>query len=360
MDWIRCDCFKVCLAKGFFRTSYMKRGKMMRLSGSILAVKSNYFEYAQMLKYANVDCLHIDIFQEGGEFLLEEVLKFDDTYLPLDVHLIFGRISENDIRILNEVNVKYLSIQYETLQEKECIKKVSKLFKGNFGIAITAQTSLMVVEKNINQISHVLFMCSEPGVSGAKFDESNFSRIEMLHNKYPSLELYADGGINDVIGEKMGKLGVSMVVSGSYLCRDYKQLGANAYTLKYLNEQNVNVCRKMIKINSLPLLTEDAIFIQIINTMNHYRMGIVLIVEEDYLKGIITDGDIRRAFIKFGENIFKKVANDIMNSEPFVVNSENKMEDIFEKLSIMRKGIDVVPVVEGGKLIGAIDLKMGI
>ncbi len=332
----------------------------MKLSGSILAVKSNYFEYAKMLKYANVDCLHIDIFQEGGEFLLEELLKFDDTYLPLDVHLIFEYISENDIEILNKVNVKYLSIQYEILHEKKCLKDIAKLFRGNVGIAITAQTPLSVVDKYIDQISHVLFMCSEPGVSGAKFDESNFARIEMLHNKYPSLELYADGGINDVIGERIGKLGVSMVVSGSYLCKDYSQLGINAYMLKYMNEQNVNVCRKMIRINSLPLLTENAIFTQIINTMNHYRLGTVFIVEGAYLKGIIADGDIRRAFIKFGEKIFKKVAGDIMNAEPFVVSSASKMDDIFEKLSVMRKGIDVIPVIEKDKLIGAIDLKMGV
>lgn len=313
-----------------------------------------------MLKYANVDCIHIDIFQEGGEFQLEEVLNFDDTYLPLDVHLIFEHISEKDIKILNKVNVKYLSIQYEALKEKECIKDLSKFFKGSFGIAITTQTPLQIVDEYIDQISHVLLMCSEPGISGAKFDEKNFARIEMLHDKYPSMEIYADGGIDDVIGEKMGKLGISMVVSGSYLCKDYKRLGTNAYILKYMNEQNVNVCRKMIKVNSLPLLTENARFTQIINKMNHYRLGIVLIVQGTYLKGIIADGDIRRAFIEYGEKIFNKTAEEIMNKEPFVVRSDSKMDDIYEKISVMRKGIDVIPVIEEDKLVGVVDLKMGV
>ena len=95
----------------------------MKVSGSILAVRSDYFEYAKMLKYAKVDCLHVDIFQDEKDFAVDDVLEFDSTYPPLDVHLIFETISYEHIDILNRANVRYLCVQYEKLNDKR-LKKV--------------------------------------------------------------------------------------------------------------------------------------------------------------------------------------------------------------------------------------------
>lgn len=332
----------------------------MEVSGSIFAVKSNYFEYAKMLKYAKVDYLHVDIIQNNKEFGIEKLLEFNDSYLPLDVHLIFKKISEKDMNILNRANVKYLNVQYENLKEKKDIVEISNKFKGNFGIAITCETPLEVIDNNINFISQVLFMCSEPGVTGAEFDSSNFQRIKNIHDRYPSLKLCVDGGINNIISEKMGKMGVSLVVSGSYLCKDFGQLNVNSYNLKYLNEKNINVKRKMMKLNSLPLVRSDTTFYEVINVMNHYRLGLVFIVDAEELKGIVADGDVRRGFIKYKENIFTKKAKDLMNQNPFVIGSDKNIEDVFRLLAFMHKGIDVIPVVENGKLIGALDLHMGL
>lgn len=332
----------------------------MKISGSILAVRSDYFEYAKMLKYAKVDCLHIDIFQDENNFAIKDLLKFDSTYPPLDVHLIFEAISNEHIDILNRTNVRYLCIQYENLNDKGLIKRIAEKFNGNFGIAITSKTSLKVVDEYINDISQILFMCSEPGISGARFDDSNFERIEKVHDKYPSLSLFADGGVNNIIAKRMEKLGIEMVVSGSYLCKDMEQLGNNAYNLKYINEQNVNVTRMMIKVNFLPTIDRDTSFMDIINIMNHYRLGLVMVVQSRELLGIVTDGDIRRGFLRFGEDIFKKTSVELMNSSPFTVESNKNIEDIYLALLTMRKGIDVVPVIENGQLIGAVDLRMGI
>lgn len=332
----------------------------MKVSGSILAVHSNYLEYAKMLKYAKVDYLHIDIFQDEKDFAIKDILNFDSSFLPLDVHLIFSEITDEQIDVLNNANVCYLSVQYENLKDKSAIKHLAERFNGNFGIAITSKTPINVVDKYLDDITHVLLMCSEPGISGASFDDSNYERIEFLHDRYPSLSLFADGGVNNIIGKKMEKLGVEMVVSGSYLCKDMQQLGNNAYSLKYMDEQGVNVTRVMIKVNFLPIIDLNATFMDIINVMNHYRLGLVMSVENGELRGVITDGDIRRGYIRFGEGIFRKKAIDLINSNPFTVDSSKSVEDIFSDLLTMRKGIDVVPVIENGQLIGAVDLRIGL
>lgn len=332
----------------------------MKISASILAVQDNYMEYARQLKYSNVDYLHIDIFQESENFAIDDLLKFNDTFLPLDIHLIFHSFTERDFEILNSVNAAYISIQYETLSDKDiCIKLRTKV-KGRLGLAITAETPLTVVDQNKDYITHVLFMCSEPGISGAKFDERNFERIKKIHSEYPNLFLIADGGINDIIAEKMGKCGINMVVSGSYLCKNLYRLGANAYTLKYLNEHNIKVERSMIPISGLPVLSKEATFEEIINKMNKYRLGVVFVEDDGKFKGIVSDGDIRRAFIKYEKNIFEKKATDILNPEPYVSDRDKTIEEIYENLSHIHKGIDIIPVVEDEVLLGALDLHMGL
>lgn len=333
----------------------------MKVSGSILAAATNdYFEYAKKLKFINADYLHIDIFQESFDFNIEDLLRFDTSDLPLDVHLIFENITKRDIEILNSAKVQILNIQYENIKDKEQIKMAARGFNGKFGIAITSKTPISVIEDYIECISQVLFMCSEPGVSGAKFDDKNFERIREVRMKYPSLELQADGGINDSIGEEMGNIGVSMIVSGSYLYGNYENIGNHVYRLKYLNEYGIKVTDDMIQLNALPLLSKYAGFIEIIDTMTRYRMGIVMVVEGGHLLGVISDGDIRRNLLIKGKEIFDSKAEIIMNKTPYVVESDETMEDIFQTLSQMHKGIEVIPIMKNDCIIGAVDLHMGI
>ena len=202
-------------------------------------------------------------------------------------------------------------------------------------------------------------MCSEPGVSGAEFDSANYERIRTVHERYPSLKLFADGGINNIIGKEMEKLGIEMVVSGSYLCRDITRLGTNIISLKYMDEKDIKVTRVMIKTEFLPIIGRDAPFIEVMVTMNHYRLGIVFVVENNKLYGIVTDGDIRRGYIKFGEAIFRKTAVELMNGQPYVTDANMRIEDVYSEILVMQKGINVVPVLENDELIGAIDLRLG-
>ena len=89
---------------------------------------------------------------------------------------------------------------------------------------MTAETPLDVIDENINCISQVLVMCSHPGISGAKFNTDNYKRIEKIRHKYPTLKIWVDGGIDNIIAEKLGRLNADVIVSGSYLCRDLKNL----------------------------------------------------------------------------------------------------------------------------------------
>lgn len=332
----------------------------MLVSGSILAVSDNYIEYARQLKSSSVDFLHIDIFQDKGDFKLKDLLLFDNSFLPLDVHLIFNDITDEDIDILNSANIDYINIQYETLQNKDIFFSLAGKLNAKLGLAITSRTETSTIDEYIDVIAQVLFMCSEPGISGAKFDRTNLERISEVHNKYPSLFMAADGGIDAALSEIMGQLGISLVVSGSYLCKDFSALSENAYNLKYMNEQNVKIVRNMIRVSKLPIVSANEKFMDVINCMNAYRLGLVFVVENQKLIGIVSDGDIRRKFIEYEESIFGKSASELMNVSPYCADSDCTMMELYKHLSMMFKGIDVVPILDKGRFIGAIDLRIGV
>ncbi len=332
----------------------------MKISGSIMAAEGDIFEYARKLQYANVDYLHLDIFQDGKGCSLKDLETFDESYLPLDVHLIFRSIDRHEIDMINKADVRFINIQYETLENKRDIFQLADAFNGYFGLAITSSTPLSVIDSYVDNISQVLFMCSEPGVSGAKFDEKNYGRIEELHSKYPALKLFADGGIDNEKARIMKNLGITVAVSGSYLCKDITKLSIASYHLKYSDRENINITRNMIKSSFLPQISKDTNFADTVNIMNKYRMGLVFVVDGKKLVGLVGDGDIRRAFICYGKDIFDKTAEEFMNTSPFYVDSSYTVEKLLELLENKRSGIYVVPIVEKGDLIGAVDLHIGI
>ena len=205
-----------------------------------------------------------------------------------------------------------------------------------------------------------LSLCSEPGVSGAKFDDANFARVINFKKKYPNLFIGVDGGINKEIGEIFTNIGVDLLVSGSFLCKNKNELYQRIYTLKYGNEFNINVKRVMNTLNELPIIGINTCFIDIITTINKYRQAIVYVVKNKELVGIITDGDIRRSCIKYQKTVFDLKAEDLMNKNPFTISSEYTLDELYFILFSEMKGINNIPVIEKGCFIGAIDLRNGV
>jgi arabinose-5-phosphate isomerase len=83
------------------------------------------------------------------------------------------------------------------------------------------------------------------------------------------------------------------------------------------------------------------------------RLGATAVLDGDELKGIITDGDLRRMLEKY-HDIKGIIASDIMTVNPKTINSEMLVVDALE---IMRtNNITQLPVKESGKYVGVIHL----
>ncbi len=105
----------------------------------------------------------------------------------------------------------------------------------------------------------------------------------------------------------------------------------------------------------LPIMKEDSLFKDVILEMNRKRFGAVCIVDGNgKLKGIITEGDLRREIEK-GEAILQSKASDAMSTEPKVVSAETLA---VEALAILEEHniLQLITVDEEQKPIGMIHL----
>lgn len=104
----------------------------------------------------------------------------------------------------------------------------------------------------------------------------------------------------------------------------------------------------------LPVVPPDADFSTILSVMNEGRMGVAIIMQDDTLLGIITDGDIRRTLAHFGTDSLRKQAVEIMSKKPKTIPDTTylaKAEEMMKALHIH----SLIAVDEHGKVSGIIE-----
>lgn len=103
-----------------------------------------------------------------------------------------------------------------------------------------------------------------------------------------------------------------------------------------LGRKLLNRVRDVMNRN-LPIAAVDTSFTDCLSVMNEGRMGVAVIMQNNKLRGIITDGDIRRSLAKFGTETLLKTAGEIMTRNPKTVD-ENlfvaKAEELMKTLHI--------------------------
>ena len=91
-------------------------------------------------------------------------------------------------------------------------------------------------------------------------------------------------------------------------------------------------------------------------TMVKKRVGSVIIMEDQKLKGILTEKDIIWAIVKKSKEDLKNIlVKDLMKRKVITVKPGNDIVDAMQKFK--KKKIRRLPVVESGKLIGMLTLK---
>ena len=92
----------------------------------------------------------------------------------------------------------------------------------------------------------------------------------------------------------------------------------------------------------------------VISTMNNGRLGLAIVVDKGLIKGIITDGDLRRAMDKYDAKLVTLKAQDIMTLKPRVILKTMMMAEAEELMNQYK--ITSLLVGEKGKLSGVVQI----
>ena len=84
---------------------------------------------------------------------------------------------------------------------------------------------------------------------------------------------------------------------------------------------------------NLPFVTPDMPLSEAIEIVTKGTLGIGIVVESGKLVGIITDGDIRRAMQKLGQDFFATQVSAIMSKNPKTINKSAKIVEAGEKMN---------------------------
>ena len=105
----------------------------------------------------------------------------------------------------------------------------------------------------------------------------------------------------------------------------------------------------------LPITTPDTSFTDCLSIMNEGRMGVALVMEnQQQLKGIITDGDVRRALTANGADTLNKTAKELMTSSPKTIH-ENEFLAKAEDLMKEKKIHSLVVVNDENNVVGLVE-----
>lgn len=103
----------------------------------------------------------------------------------------------------------------------------------------------------------------------------------------------------------------------------------------------------------IPIVDGNCDFKSIIYTISKGKLGFTLVKLSNKINAIITDGDLRRAMVLRGKDIFDTLAKDIATINPTTISYQKSVQLAYEKME--NKGITSLLVVDDDlKIIGVL------
>lgn len=98
--------------------------------------------------------------------------------------------------------------------------------------------------------------------------------------------------------------------------------------------------KDLMRTDKLPFINADAHFTELLLRMSEGKLGMVIVGDANNVKGVVTDGDLRRALLRNPDMSQLKIT-EMMSSNPVIVDSEQFVGEA-EHLMIERKITNVL------------------
>lgn len=323
----------------------------MKVSASVYSNTGKTLEdLVKELDRYRVDFFHIDCNDDLSVFEdIRRIRRISKT--PIDLHII-SPDPEKFFDGIIRTKAEMVSFQYENLSAvqpgENPLLKIPKEIKSRLGLAIVSETESAVFDRFRENFDFILFMTTTPGKSGGKFNKENFRKIHEFKSLFPGKKIHVDGGVNNEVSFVLRNMGVSLVVSGSYLVNsDY--IGAAIHNLRSdVTESHILIKDFMMGIEKSPVLTNrNFSFRDVLQSIEDYNMGFTIITEEDgKLAGIITNADVRKGLLKNISDINNLNPENIINRNPATINQNKSVAEMLQKIKTLSFPILFMPVVD--------------
>lgn len=200
------------------------------------------------------------------------------------------------------------------------------------------------------------------------FQEKKIPVISMSGNPESLLAKNTDVHITVTVRSEASPLGLAPTTSTTaalavgdalacalMLARDFKvQDFARFHPGGSLGKRLLTTARDVMHKEDLPVVPPEMELGKAIIRVSQGRLGLCVVVVNDEVVGIITDGDVRRAMESSQSRFFSLTVNDIMTKNPKVVTPETKISTIDNILQ--KNKIHAVLVVDDkNRLVGIVD-----
>jgi len=329
----------------------------MLLSGSVYSWNGlSAAEAASKLEVMGVDAFHIDCNDDPSVFNDIREIK-TGSHIPIDLHMITAN-PENYYSAIRDSGLEVCCFQHENLKGP---LNVPDDLTCRLGLAVTMDTPIDVFEPYKDRFNFILLMTTTPGQSGGAFSQAVFQRIREFRAKYPSKAIHVDGGVTDEVSLMLKNHGVSLIVVGSYLEKANSIVKSTLLIRGESHEKSAYLIRDCMSFpEEFPVLRyKDLTMKALLKEMSSRRSGFAAIIDDNSkLTGIITDGDIRRAWLHVLETGNEVDVHALMNRTPHTALDTATVGDMLEQVSKQARTRLYLPVVDAdNRLRGAISFQ---
>jgi len=104
----------------------------------------------------------------------------------------------------------------------------------------------------------------------------------------------------------------------------------------------------------MPLVEMDTPMKALVQKISSARLGLVVVIHDESIEGIVTDGDIRRAMESSQDKFFELKASDIMTKNPITIKRQAKLREAQKVMTELK--VNSVLVVENDALVGIVQI----
>lgn len=111
----------------------------------------------------------------------------------------------------------------------------------------------------------------------------------------------------------------------------------------------------VMRSENIPIVNPTMKLGEVIIAISNARLGIAVIVDNGQIAGVVTDGDVRRAMLKYRENFFDTDVLQIMSSTPKTISKNARITEA-EELMQRNKIHSLIVTDDAGNLAGIVEL----